>query len=108
MRESKVEDALHTRIESLGGEWRRVKWLGRRGAPDDYLMLPPYWYTDRAGNRHSHPGFVGWAECKAPKKGPRPEQAREHTRMRVLGAPVLVINSFELIDKYFPTTERPL
>ena len=64
--------------------------------------------TDRNGNRHGHPGFIGWAECKAPKKGPRPEQAREHNRMRALGAQVLVINSFELIDKYFPTTERPV
>ena len=107
MRESKVEDALHSRIEQLGGEWRRAKWIGRSNAPDDYIMLLPYCYSDRRGNRHNHPGFVGWVEAKAPKKGPRPGQVREHNRMRALGAQVLVINSFELIDKYFPTTERP-
>jgi hypothetical protein len=108
MREAKHEDALHTRIEVLDGEWRRVKWIGRSNAPDDYIMLRPYAYTDRHGNRHQHPGYVGWVELKASKKGPRPAQVREHNRMRNLGAQVLVINSFELIDKYFPTTERPL
>jgi hypothetical protein len=103
MRESSIEAALHQRIKDLGGETRRVKWLGRRAAPDDYVMLPAYCYTDRLGNRRCRPGFVGWVECKAPRKGPRPEQAREHSRMRGLGAQVLVISSVEHIDHFFPT-----
>lgn len=102
MRESAIENLLHERVRDLGGECRRVRWIGRRGAPDDYVMVPPYCYTDRHGNRRCRQGFVGWVECKAPRKGPRPEQAREHTRMRALGAAVLVINTPELIDHFFP------
>ena len=102
MREKHIEDALHERIKELGGETRRVRWIGRRGAPDDYVMLPAYCYTDRAGVRRCRNGFVGWVECKAPKKGPRPEQAREHNRMKALGVIVLVINSLEQIDQHFP------
>jgi hypothetical protein len=101
MRESQIEDLLHQRIKDLGGDYRRVKWLGRRGAPDDYIMLLP-----RSTPRWWHEGFVGWVETKAPKKGPRPEQAREHERMRAYGIPVLVINSVELIDFHFPLPEK--
>lgn len=101
MREAKLEHLLHDRINDLDGEYRRVKWIGRRAAPDDYIMLlprrSPRWWKD---------GFVGWVELKAPKKGPRPEQAREHERMRAFGIQVLVINSVELIDFYFPLPER--
>ena len=84
MRESKIEDLLHQRVKDLGGEYRRATWTGRRGAPDDYVMLHP-----RCSPRWWNEGFVGWVECKAPKKGPRPDQAREHERMRAFGIPVL-------------------
>ena len=100
MRESRIEDRLHRRISDLGGEHRRAQWIGRSHAPDDYIMLHPHscprWWQN---------GFVGWVECKAPKKGPRPGQAREHERLRAFGIPVLVINTVELIDFYFPLPE---
>jgi hypothetical protein len=100
MRESKIEDLLHQRIKDLGGEHRRAKWVGRNGAPDDYIMVHP-----RSSPRWWQNGFVGWVECKAPKKGPRSDQAREHERMRAFGIHVLVINTPELIDFYFPLPE---
>ena len=93
-RESNVEDHLHRRIKALGGETRRVKWLGRQHAPDDYVMLPPCPAAPE--------GFIGWVECKAPTKGPRPGQAREHDRMRALGVPVLVLSSAAEVDDEFP------
>jgi hypothetical protein len=100
MRESKIEGLLHDRINDLDGEYRRVKWLGRRSAPDDFIMLlpkrsPRWWAT----------GFVGFVETKAPKRGARPDQEREHNRMRAFGVQVLVINTPELIDFYFPLPE---
>ena len=40
MRESEVHKYLVKRIESLGGEVRRVEWIGRRNAPDILILLP--------------------------------------------------------------------
>ena len=34
MRESTIEDYLVERVKALGGEVRKVKWIGRHGAPD--------------------------------------------------------------------------
>ncbi|NYT44576.1 VRR-NUC domain-containing protein [Alcaligenaceae bacterium] len=40
MRESEIEDYLVQRVRGMGGEVRKVKWIGRRGAPDRLVMLP--------------------------------------------------------------------
>ena len=88
MRESEIEAALVARIKALGGECRKVKWIGRNGAPDQLVLLP---------NR-----TATWVELKAPTKRPRPNQVREHERMHNLGQTVLVIDSIELINKHFP------
>ena len=106
MRESKVEEALHARIELLGGLWRRLKWIGRIHAPDDFIALPSYYWTDRNGTRRLHNGYHGLIECKAVSKSPRSGQLREHNELRRHGARVLVVNTVELIDHYFPKDER--
>lgn len=106
MRESRIEALLHERIEALGGLWRRVKWIGRIHAPDDFVALPGYYWTDRSGTRRMHNGYVGFIEAKATCKVPRPGQVREHNQLRRHGARVLVINTVELIDYYFPRDER--
>lgn len=87
MREKTVEDYLVERVEALGGEIRKVKWVGRRKAPDRRVMLP---------------GRGCWVELKAPGKKPDRGQAREHKRMRDCGDVVLVIDSKELVDLHFP------
>lgn len=94
MRESTIEKALKDRAKALGGECRKVAWVGRSGAPDRLVMLPfkPFHDTVRAQ----------WVELKAPGKKPEPHQLREHERMRAMGQRVLVIDSLELIDYYFP------
>ena len=38
--EAKIEKYLCDRVKMLGGEVRKVKWIGRRGAPDRLVMLP--------------------------------------------------------------------
>ena len=84
MRESTIEAYLCERVKDLGGEVRKVKWIGRRGAPDRVVMLPG--------------GLLYWVELKRPGQKAEPHQAREHERMRGMGQRVLVIDSFEAIE----------
>jgi hypothetical protein len=89
MRESIIETALVKRIKSFGGEVRKVNWIARRGAPDRYVMLPG-------------PQKNVWVELKATGVKVEDHQAREHERMRLCGEIVIVIDSLEAIDKWFP------
>lgn len=92
MRESVVETYFVERVETLGGEARKVSWPGRAGAPDRVAMGIP-----------AHPfGPTIWVELKKPGETPKPHQAREHERMRAAGQVVLVIDSIALVDHYFP------
>lgn len=92
IRERDIEKALVQRIKELGGEVRKVNWIGRRGAPDRVVMTMP----DSGGYR-----CPIWVELKAPGKVPEPHQLREHKRMRAMGQRVVVINSFEGIKEIF-------
>lgn len=88
LRESDIEDYLHKRVESRGGIYRRVAWIGRAHAPDDRIMLP---------------GNCFWAECKKPvKPSIRARQLAEHNRMRAAGERVEVILSFDDVDRLIP------
>lgn len=90
MRESAIEDYLVKRVKEAGGEVRKVKWIGRRGAPDRLVMLPATWKNPNVR--------TVWVELKAPGKKPERHQQREHERMRKLGQQVEVIDSLELVD----------
>lgn len=89
MRERDIEKHLVKRVKELGGEVRKVKWIGRRGAPDRVVMLSPYrrW------------GGTIWVELKAPGVKPEPYQLREHERMRAMGQQVVVIDSIEGVEE---------
>lgn len=83
--ESCVEDYLAARVKILGGEVRKVKWLGRRGAPDRFVMMP--W-------------GCFWVELKRPKGGVlEAHQVREHKRLRKYGQRVEVVNTRYLVDE---------
>jgi hypothetical protein len=108
MRESQIEKHLTKRVKALGGEVRKVSWIGRAGAPDRLVLLkgPPsptlYDMVESAGPQTTlasamHP-FV---ELKAPGKVAEPHQAREHKRLRAAGFIVLVLDSIEAIDEVF-------
>lgn len=88
MRERDIERHLVRRVREMGGEVRKVQWIGRRGAPDRLVMLP-----DEAGHRR---GF--WVELKAPGEGPKAHQEREHGRMKRMGEPVFVVNSIDQVE----------
>lgn len=75
--EGKVVAAIKRAVKALGGETRKVEWSGRRGAPDLLVLLP------------GHHFFI---EAKAPGEKPRPEQLREHERLRKAGFDVFVLD----------------
>lgn len=86
MRESAIEQYLHDRVKALGGEYRRLAWIGRNNGPDDLILLP---------GRHL------MVECKKPGEKPRPGQEREHERLRAAGIQVYVVSTFQEIDAIF-------
>jgi hypothetical protein len=107
VRESTIERHLVERVKALGGEVRKVKWIGRRGAPDRLVMLPervtPWDGTIRPGaiclrNPLKHAARSVWVELKAPGVPPEAHQVREHERMRKMGQRVVVIDSIEGVE----------
>jgi hypothetical protein len=94
MRESQIERHLVKRVKAMGGEVRKVQWIGRRGAPDRLVMLPEVRINDQRGL----PPVSVWVELKAPGQKPRPEQRREHERMRRMGQRVEVVDSIEAVE----------
>lgn len=90
-RERDIEQYLVERVKALGGECRKIRWIGRHGAPDRLVMLP--WSDTSRGY-----GDTIWIELKAPGEKAKPHQAREHDRMRKMGQRVEVIDSFEGVD----------
>ena len=84
MRESTIESHLVQRVKALGGEVRKVKWIGRNSAPDRIVMLPENSF---------------WAELKAPGEKPTKAQSREHERMRKMGQRIEIIDSLERIEE---------
>ena len=84
MRERDIEAYLVRRVKALGGEIRKLRWIGRRGAPDRVVMFPG--------------GRLWWIELKRPGGITEAHQAREHARMLAMGQRVLVLDTIEKID----------
>lgn len=89
--ESKIETYFRDQILSIGGEVRKVKWIGRNGAPDRFAAFL---------------GWNGFIEFKAPGLDLEPHQAREHERLKALGVRVLMLNSIEGVDKFIARVKR--
>lgn len=70
MAESHKEKHLRKLAKAAGGEVRKVRWVGRRGAPDDLVLLPGCYFL---------------IELKDDGKAPTTAQAREHARLRRAG-----------------------
>lgn len=99
MRERDIEAYLVKSIKALGGEVRKVKWIGRNSAPDRLVMLP----LTRVGQHWTLPTI--WVELKNPKTvasfpadARERAQAREHVRMRKMGQRVEVIGTLEGVE----------
>ncbi len=97
MRERDIEKHLVQRVKALGGEVRKVQWVGRRGAPDRLVMLSLAVWEER-GIGAGLDACI-WVELKAPGVAPEAYQLREHARMRKMGQRVVVIDSIEAVEE---------
>lgn len=95
--ERDIEKHLVAHVQRMGGEIRKVQWIGRRGAPDRLVMLPDR-YIGNIGARKFLPAATIWVELKAPGMAPEPHQSREHDRMRRVGQRVEVIDSIDAVE----------
>lgn len=105
MRESDIERYLVAKVKAQGGEVRKVKWIGRDGAPDRLVMLPDR-YGGFATSGAIRPAATIWVELKRhgkaatfPADAHERKQHREHERMRKMGQRVEVIDSIEGVDR---------
>ena len=74
---------MTSKLTKLGISTRKVKWIGRDGAPDRLILAN---------------GGI-WAELKAPGEKPRVNQVIEHKKMRAAGMRVEIIDSPEGVDR---------
>lgn len=97
--EAQVRAYLVKRVKSMGGEIRKVAWVGRNSAPDECVLLP----ERHTPFRHpQHPLIELKSEEAGPKFPSNPHeraQAREHERLRKYGFRVEVIWSLKQIDE---------
>lgn len=115
LRESDIEKYLVKRVKELGGECRKIQFIGRPGAPDRLVMLDgddkAYGMLRGYGVNHLSRSeaaklaralielYMKWPELKAPGKKAEPHQLREHARMRKMGQRVVVIDSLAGVDE---------
>ena len=104
MKEKDIEEHLCKRVRELGGDVRKVQWIGRKGAPDRLVMLPEQ-TPEQAQFPFGRKARTIWVELKAPGLAAlfphtphERQQHREHERMRAMGQRVVVIDSFEGVE----------
>ena len=104
MRERDIEAHLVKRVKELGGEVRKVQWVGRAGAPDRVVMLPRYLSSIPTPSTTFSETI--WVELKNPEtvktfpaNAHERAQHREHERMRKMGQRVHVIGTIEQVEE---------
>lgn len=86
--EADVEAYFVAKVQALGGEVRKVQWLGRKNAPDRFVMIPgsrPNFWVEL-----KRPGFVVNAHVR--------RQFAEHDLMRSYDEIVHVISTRAMVD----------
>lgn len=119
MRESKIEQYLKEQVEAAGGECRKFVSPGRRGVPDQLVLMG----LDRAAEKlrdflwlYDIDGLedellqetvriivaevIRMVEVKQEGVEPSGSQLREHARLRALGITVDVLASRAAVDMY--------
>lgn len=81
---SKLQEHLKKSVQNSGGQYRKVRWEGRRGCPDCFI----WWDWPNAA-------FV---EVKVGRDVVSAVQRREIERMRQMGVPAYIATSIEDID----------
>lgn len=91
--EGEIQAYLKTRVGQTGGEFRKLAWLGRRGAPDALIWWPG-------------PSFA-FVEVKAAKGKLSTLQQREIDRLRGAGFQVAVVFCKEDVDEVVLALTQP-
>ena len=86
--EANLETFICGEIKTRKGRTRKVKWIGRRGAPDRLVWLPGWKWPEL------------W-ELKAPGKPLQEHQKREHRKLKKMGIVCRKIDSREQALRYF-------
>lgn len=90
-RESQVEAYFVEQWTKLGGITRKIKYIGRRDAPDRFAAVI---------------GWNGLVEVKAPGEKPRASQKAEFTLLEFHGTNVVVLSSYDEVNKFILTCKR--
>ena len=91
---AKLQEHLKKRVQGSGGQYRKVRWEGRRGCPDCFI-----WWT------WPHAAFV---EIKAERDVLSAIQRREVERMREDGVPVYLATSIADLEKIIEEVRKGL
>ena len=86
MKEVVIEQFLRDEVEAAGGMCEKFVSPGKRGVPDRIITWPC--------------GVIHFVETKAPGKGAKLHQKRDHEQRRKLGVAVFVLNTREKVAKY--------
>ena len=89
LKERDIEKYLKKKVKEAGGETRKLKWIGRRGAPDRVVFL----------------NGAHFVELKRPGCDLRSEQLREVSRLRKHGAEVWVLPTLASVDTFVRWTK---
>ena len=99
MREKEIEEYSRKLAVTRGWLVRKVKWLGRRGAPDRIFLKKASEPCILCQGNHR----ALFVEFKRPGGKPTPLQEREIERLRASGAAVYGVDSKEAADELFKT-----
>ncbi len=91
MRESQIEDYFIEQWEAIGGETRKLRWIGRRDAPDRFAAML---------------GWNGLIEFKRPGKKPRATQQDEIEKLRAAGVNIEVLDTFDRVNIFIAKAKR--
>lgn len=97
--EGKVRTYLKKRCKAVGLEHRKLGWIGRRNAPDEFVFAPEprLCLADDGWEEVVAPVFA-FIECKAFGEDPNGGQEREIKRLRDAGFLVFVVDSEASVD----------
>lgn len=87
--EAKLESYFVEQWEALGGLTRKLKWIGRRNAPDRFAAIEVW---------------QGLVEFKDKGKKPRAGQKNEIEELREHGVDVKVFDTFERVNSFIHKT----
>lgn len=90
MRERDIEKYLRKEVRKRGGEIRKLKFIGRRGAPDDMVWIQGW-------------DFPKMAELKRPGKKLDLHQKRERKVLIEMGIEVFKLDTFKAVDRFLKT-----